>query len=112
MNFIENFFSKYPQEKLIKWYKQVCIAEAISWALLFSAMVWIRTEPDTLFPTIYIIIMGNIHGLFFSLYLLLTIPSRKIFEWDDEDFLFALISAFFPMATIWVDKKLAKFNRE
>jgi integral membrane protein len=112
MTFIENLFSKYPQEKLIKWFKQICIAEAFSWMLLFSAMVWIRSQPDSLPPTIYIIIVGNIHGLFFSLYLLLTIPSRKIFQWDDEDFVFALISAFFPMATIWIEKKLARFDRE
>lgn len=112
MNLIENFFAKYPQEKIIKWFKQICIAEAISWMLLFSAMVWIRTQPDALFPTIYIIIVGNVHGLFFSLYLLLAVPSRKIFQWDDEDSIFALISAFFPMATIWVEKKLAKFERE
>ena len=45
MEFIENFFlSKYSQEKLIKWFKQVCIAEAISWLLLFSAMIWIRED--------------------------------------------------------------------
>lgn len=112
MNFIENFFAKYPEEKIIKWFKQICVAEAISWVLLFSAMVWIRYERDELLPTIYIIIIGNIHGLFFTLYLLLILPARKIFKWDDEDFVFALISAFFPFATIWIDKKFARFDRE
>ena len=111
MERIDNFFAKYSDEKIIKWFKQVCVAEAISWCLLFSAMIWIRYDRDALLPTIYIIIMGNIHGLFFSLYLVLLYPARKIFQWDDEDTVFALISAFFPFATIWVDKKLAKFGR-
>ncbi|MPT30129.1 DUF3817 domain-containing protein [Epilithonimonas hungarica] len=111
MNIIEKYFSKYPEDKLIKWFKQVCFAEAVSWLLLFSAMVWIRTDHDELLPTIYIIIIGNIHGLFFTLYLLLLLPVRKIFSWDDEDSIFALCAAFFPFATIWVEKKLARKNR-
>ena len=112
MNFIENFFAKYPEEKIIKWFKQISTLEAISWALLFSAMIWIRYDREGLLPTIYIIIIGNIHGLFFTLYLLLILPAKKIFKWDDEDFVFVLISAFFPFATIWVEKKLARFGRE
>lgn len=111
MEFIDNFFAKYSQEQIIKWFKQICVAEAISWFFLFTAMVWIRYERDELLPTIYIIIIGNIHGLFFTLYLLLLNPVRKIFKWDDEDTVFALISAFFPFATIWIEKKFLKFNR-
>lgn len=112
MNFIEKFFSKYPQEKLMKWFHQVCIAEAISWLLLFSAMVWIREDKDGILPIVYISIMGSLHGLFFTLYLLLAIPARKIYTWDDEDSIFALLAAFFPLATIWIEKKLARFDRE
>lgn len=112
MNFITQFFAKYPDEKIEQWFRKICIAEAISWLLLFSAMVWIRMDRESLAPTLYIILIGNIHGLFFSLYLLLVLPMRKIFSWDDEDFVFALISAFFPFATIWVDKKLAQWDRD
>ncbi len=112
MTHIEKFFSKYPQEKIIKWFKQICIAEAISWLLLFSAMVWIREDKNGILPIIYISVMGSIHGLFFSLYLLLAVPARKIYDWDDEDSVFALLAAFFPLATIWIEKKLASFNRD
>lgn len=112
MNVIEKFFAKYPEEKVIKWFKQICVAEALSWLFLFSAMIWIRYDRDGLWPTIYIIIIGNIHGLFFTLYLLFLLPVMKIFRWDDEDSVFALIAAFFPFATIWIDKKLARFDRE
>lgn len=112
MNIIEQYFSKYSEEKIIKWFKQVCLAEAISWFFLFTAMIWIRYDREGLLPTIYIIIVGNIHGLFFVLYLLLLLPARKIYNWDDEDSVFALVSAFFPFATIWIDKKLGRFDRE
>lgn len=112
MNFLSQFFSKYPQEKVILWFRRICLAEAISWCFLFSAMIWIRMDRESLLPTLYIILIGNIHGLFFSLYLLMMMQMRKIFAWDDEDFVFAIISAFFPFATIWVDKKLAQFDRE
>ena len=112
MNIIEKFFSKYSQEQLVNWFRKVCLAEAISWFFLFTAMIWIRYDREGLLPTIYIIIIGNLHGLFFTLYLLMILPMRKIYQWDDEDSIFALVSAFFPFATIWVDKKLAQFNRE
>lgn len=113
MNFIEAFFAKYSEEKLIKWFKQICVAEAISCLLLYCiAMVWKRYDPEGLWATVFIIIIGNIHGLFFTLYLLMLFPARKIFRWDDEDTVFALLAAFFPFATIWVEKKLAKLDRE
>ena len=112
MEFIEKFFAKYSQEQIEKWFKQVCFAEAVSWLFLFSAMIWIRYDREGLAPTIYIIIIGNIHGLFFSLYLLLLFNAKKIYKWDDEDTVFALLAGFFPFATIWVDKKLAQFTRQ
>ncbi len=112
MNIIEKYFSRYADDKVIKCFKQICIAEAVSWFFLFTAMIWIRYDREGLLPTIYIIIIGNIHGLFFTLYLLMILPIRKIYRWDDEDTVFALVSAFFPFATIWIEKKLAQFNRE
>ncbi|MBA5246767.1 DUF3817 domain-containing protein [Marnyiella aurantia] len=112
MDFIEKLFAKYNDDKIILWFKKVCLLEAISWIFLFSAMIWIRYDREGLLPTIYIIIIGNIHGLFFTLYLLLLVPARRIFKWDDEDTVFALLSAFFPFATIWIDKKLARLDRQ
>lgn len=112
MNFLENIFAKYSQEQVIKWFKQVCLYEALSWFFLFTAMIWIREDPEGLYPIIYISTIGSIHGFFFTLYLIFLPAIRKIFDWDDEDSVFALISAFFPFATIWIDKKLARFDRE
>lgn len=111
MNIIEKYYSKYPEEKIIKWFKQTCLAEAISWFFLFTAMVWIRVESENLFAIIYISTVGSLHGLFFTLYLIFLPAMRKIFSWDDEDSVFALCAAFFPFATIWIDKKLGRKNR-
>jgi len=113
MNFIEKFFSKYSEEKIIKFFKRICIAEAISCFLLYCvAMVWRRYDPNGILSVIFIIIIGNIHGLFFIAYLILCIPARKIYTWDDEDFVFALLSSLFPFATIWIDKSLTRKNRD
>jgi len=60
---------------------------------------------------VFIIVIGNIHGMFFVIYLILCIPARKIYTWDDEDFVFALLASLFPFATIWIDKSLAKKHR-
>ena len=69
MEVIENsfFLSKYSQEKLIKWFRQICIAEAISWLLLFSAMIWIREDKEGILPIIYISVMG-VFMVYFSHY--------------------------------------------
>ena len=112
MNFIEKFFSKYPDDLLIKRFRQICVAEAVSWLILFSAMIWIRVEPENILAIIYISFIGSLHGLFFTLYLIFLPSMRNIFKWDDEDTVFALLAAFFPFATIWIDLKLARFDRE
>lgn len=112
MEFLEKIFAKYTQEQVIKWFKRICLAEALSWLFLFSAMIWIRVDPTGILPIVYISTIGSIHGLFFTIYLIFLPSMRRIFVWDDEDFVFSLISAFFPFATIWIDKKLARFDRE
>lgn len=112
MNFIERFFKRYSEEKLMTWFRQVCVIEAITCFLLYGiAMIWKRYD-EGIYATVFIIVVGNLHGIFFTLYLLLCLPIRKIFKWDDEDFVFALLAAFFPFATIWIEKKLARHDRE
>lgn len=112
LNFSNKILQKFDEPKLISWFRTICKLEAVSWALLFSAMIWIRYQPQSVFAIVYISVVGSVHGLFWTLYLLMIVPVRKIFKWDDEDFVFALIAAFFPFATIWIEKKLAHFNRE
>lgn len=113
MNFVDQFFAKYPDKKLIKYFKFFAVAEAVTCFFLYLVAIPLkRYFPEELFATIFIIFVGNIHGLFFTLYLILCIPMRKIFQWDDEDFVFAILSAFFPFATIWIEKKYTKLDRD
>ncbi|PSD44394.1 DUF3817 domain-containing protein [Elizabethkingia anophelis] len=110
MEFINRYFSKYPEDTIIRWFKNICIAEAVSCFLLYCiAMVWKRYDPDGLLSTIFIIVVGNIHGLFF--YTILTLMSsfqKKFITGMMKILFFALLAALFPFATIWVDKSLAK----
>ena len=46
MEMVDKFLEKHGEEKITKWFHQVCKLEAISWAFLFSAMIWIRYDPD------------------------------------------------------------------
>ncbi|MDL1913999.1 MAG: DUF3817 domain-containing protein [Bergeyella sp.] len=109
MKKIDFFFNRYPREKIIRYFRITCKAEAVSCFLLYGvAMIWKRYDPEGIASTLFIVMVGYIHGLLFVLYLLLCIPCRIFFSWDDEDFVFAILAAFFPFATLWVEKKLAK----
>lgn len=113
MNILDKFLSRYSDELLIRRFRQVCVLEGATCFLLYLvAMPLKRYYPEADFALIFIIIVGNLHGLFFTIYLLLCMPMRRLFRWDDEDFVFALGSAFFPFATIWVNRKLARWDRE
>lgn len=110
---VDKFLNKYSEERAENWFKKACVYEA--WTCFFLYLVAMplkRYFPESNFALIFIIIVGNLHGLFFTLYLLLCVPARKIYAWDDEDFVFALLAAFFPFATLWVERKLAKKTRE
>ncbi|TWP24663.1 DUF3817 domain-containing protein [Apibacter muscae] len=92
---------------LDKYFKLVCYAEGFSCFLLFLVAMPLKYMFNT---PIIMIPSGIIHGFFFTAYLILAVYARKLYKWDDEDFVFALMSAFFPFATIWVEKKLTKLN--
>ena len=104
-----NFLFNIPEEKLIKYFKQVCVAEGITCFLLYLVAMPLKYSFGW---DLIMIPAGIIHGVFFTLYLALCLPAKKLYDWDDEDFVFALLAPFFPFATFWVEQKLAKKNRE
>ena len=113
MDFINQFFAKYSGEKLIKFFKFFAFGEGVTCFFLYLVAMPLKLYfPDEIWAVIFIIIVGNIHGFFFTFYLIFCIPMRKIFVWDDEDSVFAFLSAFFPFATIWIEKKFTKLDRD
>ncbi|MDR1876012.1 MAG: DUF3817 domain-containing protein [Flavobacteriaceae bacterium] len=96
-------------KKFDKWFKIACYAECISCVLLFFVAMPLKYSFQN---TVLMIPAGIIHGVFFTGYIILAVYARKLYKWDDEDFVFALMSAFFPFATIWVERSLVKIKED
>lgn len=96
-------------EKLQKNFKYACYAEFFSCFLLFIIAMPLKYFHQN---EILMIPVGIFHGICFSYYLIFTVRVRKTYNWDDEDFVFALMAAFLPFATLWVEKKLARLDRQ
>lgn len=96
-------------KKLIRQFKMACIAEFITCVLLYLIAMPIKYQWDIWQQMIPI---GSLHGAAFTWYLILVYYVRKPLKWDDEDLVFAVIAAFFPFATLWVEKNLIKLDRD
>lgn len=82
-------------------FRTVAIAEAISWALLLSAMFckWIlETEPFGLHEG-GVPVAGPIHGGIFVLYVLTSLVARRSFGWNNKTTLLALAASIPPFFT-------------
>ena len=90
------------EEKLRKWFEISCIWEAISCALLFLVAMPIKYQFGYVLPMPF---AGCFHGFWFSAYLILLYVTRKYYKWDDEDFIFYIMFAFIPFATLALHKK-------
>lgn len=97
------YFEKLPEKKLINQFKKICIFEFVTCVLLYLIAMPIKYQWDIWQQMIPI---GIIHGVAFTWYLILIYYVRKPLKWDDEDLVFAVLAAFFPFATLWVEKNL------
>ncbi|HJD87435.1 DUF3817 domain-containing protein [Empedobacter stercoris] len=88
-------------EKLKKWFATACVWETVSCALLFLVAMPIKYQFDYVLPMPF---AGSFHGFWFTVYLLLLFKVRKIYKWDDEDFIIYIMYAFVPFATLAVHK--------
>ncbi|MFV0233936.1 DUF3817 domain-containing protein [Empedobacter falsenii] len=88
-------------EKLKKWFATACVWETVSCALLFLVAMPIKYQFDYVLPMPF---AGSFHGFWFTVYLLLLFKVRKIYKWDDEDFIIYIMYAFIPFATLAVHK--------
>ena len=96
-------------ERLKKWFKVTCIWEAISCAILFLIAMPLKYQYDIIWPMPF---AGCFHGFWFSAYMILAFLVKKIYKWDDENFIFDLLFAFVPFATFLVHKDLEKSETE
>lgn len=92
-------------EKLKKWFATACVWETVSCALLFLVAMPIKYQFDYVLPMPF---AGSFHGFWFTVYLLLLFKVRKIYKWDDEDFIIYIMYAFVPFATLAVHKVIKK----
>lgn len=82
-------------------FRIVAIAEALSWALLLSAMLckWIlETEPFGLHEG-GVPVAGPIHGGIFVVYVVTTIAAARVFRWNVKTTLVALAASIPPFFT-------------
>ncbi|WP_068595353.1 DUF3817 domain-containing protein [Vaginella massiliensis] len=95
--------------RLKKWFKIACVWEAISCALLFLVAMPIKYQ----FGNVWLMpFAGTFHGFWFSAYVILAFLVRKLYKWDDETFIFNLLFAFIPLATLLIHKDLDKTDAE
>ncbi|MET3730848.1 DUF3817 domain-containing protein [Moheibacter stercoris] len=98
------------EASLKKWFNIFCIMEFISCILLFCVAMPVKYGFDPETPLMFPI--GMFHGVAFMGYILLAFLVKKIYKWDDEEFVFILLFAFIPFATWFVHKKIKKFEQE
>lgn len=94
-----------PSNKRAKYFKWACIGEGITCVLLYLIGMPLKYEWEIIWPMIPI---GSLHGAFFTYYLITAFLARPVFKWDDEDFVFVIIAAFFPFATFWIERNFVK----
>lgn len=88
-------------------FRTVAVAEAVSWALLLTAMFckWVlETEPLGLHEG-GVPVAGPIHGGVFMLYVVMCLVAKFVFRWDVKTLVVALASSIPPFATVWFERK-------
>ncbi len=97
------------EKSLKKYFDIFCIAEFFSCFLLFCVAMPLKYGYDIIEPMFPI---GMFHGIAFVGYIILALLVRKIYKWDDEEFVFIIMFAFIPFATWLVHRKIKKFDQE
>lgn len=82
------------------WFRLVAVAEGFSWAGLLVAMAFKYGLDMPLGVTV----MGWIHGLFFTAYVVTTLVVFSPLRWQFRVLLLALIASVPPLATVWFER--------
>jgi integral membrane protein len=89
---------------MLKIFKITAILEGISYLVLFSNMLFIKTNNPELYHTI-LRPLGMTHGVLFVGYVLLAFLLKSAQNWDLKNFSFILIASVLPFGTFYIEKK-------
>lgn len=77
---------------VIRWFRLVAVAEAVSWLLLIVATVVKYTADRPL----GVHVLGPIHGVLFLAYVILTLEVRRRLDWDARTVVVVLAESILP----------------
>ncbi|GIZ10570.1 DUF3817 domain-containing protein [Flavobacterium sp. UMI-01] len=89
---------------MFKLFKITAILEGISYLVLFSNMLFIKTTNPELYHTLLYPI-GMSHGILFIGYVGLAILLKKAQNWDWKTLGIILVASLIPFGTFYIDKK-------
>ena len=89
---------------MTKLFKFIAIAEGISYLVLFSNMLFVKTSNPELYKSLLFPI-GLTHGLLFIGYVILAFLIRKNQNWNMKDFFIVQLAPWLPFATFYIEKK-------
>ncbi|PVX47675.1 integral membrane protein [Flavobacterium sp. 103] len=89
---------------MLKIFKITAILEGISFLVLFSNMLFIKTNNPELYHTM-LRPLGMTHGVLFIGYVLLAFLLKKAQNWNFKAFGIILIASLVPFGTFYIEKK-------
>ena len=94
---------------MLKIFKVTAILEGISYLVLFTNMLFIKTNNPELYHTL-LRPLGMAHGVLFIGYVLLAFLLRKPQNWDLKTFGIIQIASLIPFGTFYIEKKYLENN--
>ncbi len=89
---------------MTKIFKNIAIAEGISYLVLFCNMLVVKPTYIELYKTLLFPI-GMAHGVLFIAYVILAIAIRKSQNWSFKELAIVQIASLLPFATFYIEKK-------
>jgi integral membrane protein len=89
---------------MLRIFKITAILEGISYLVLFSNMLFIKTNNPELYHTL-LRPLGMTHGVLFIGYIVLAFLLKKTQNWNFKDFSFILLASLVPFGTFYMEKK-------
>jgi integral membrane protein len=89
---------------MTKIFKNIAIAEGISYLVLFCNMLFVKPTHIELYKTL-LFPLGMAHGVLFISYVILAFLIRKSQNWSFKKLAIVQLASLLPFATFYVEKK-------